>query len=264
MYGRRLALAVILSLGVHALVPLVVPRQPPRTSAPPTRRAAPKPVAVAVVREVQRAAEEPLPAPPPRPAPPPPSQAPAPERPRKPPPPPREAPPPPAKAEPSPAPEPRAEPRKPAPFVLSNVALQGTVAVQTGTESNLFGDPSRDATGFRKEVDRPAGSGTAAADNGAPREARKPVVKPPKALNRVQGTYPEAHRDLGRVVRVELLLTVSAGGEVTEVQVRKGDLPAFDEEARRTVMRLRFEPATRDGTPIPYQVAWTVVFLPEP
>lgn len=262
MYGRRLALAVTLSLGIHALVPLVVPRQPPRTSPPPAaRRAPPKPVAVAVVREVQRAAEEPLPAPPPRPAPPPPS--PAPERPRKAPPPPREAPPPPPKAEPSPAPEPKAEPRKPAPFVLSNVALQGTVAVQTGTESNLFGDPSRDATGFRKEADRPAGTGTGAPD-GATREARKPVVKPPKALNRVQGTYPEAHRDLGRVVRVELLLTVSAGGEVTEVQVRKGDLPAFDEEARRTVMRLRFEPATRDGTPIPYQVAWTVVFLPEP
>lgn len=259
MYGRRLAIAVILSLALHALVPLVVPRQPPRTVEPPPRRPTPRPVAVAVIREVQRAAEEPLPPPPaPRPAPPavPP---PAPDRPRKAPPAPREAPPPPA----NPAPEATtAPPKKPAPFVLSNVALQGTVAVQTGAESNLFGDPTRDATGFRKEADRPSGTGTGQEE--AQPEARKPVVKPPKALNRVQGTYPEAHRDLGRVVRVELLLTVSAEGEVTKAEVRKGDLPAFDEEARRTVLRLRFEPATRDGVPIPYQVAWTVVFLPEP
>jgi len=263
MYGRRLLIAVLLSLGIHVMVPLVVPRQPPRNAPPPARRAPARPVAVAVVRQVRQAAEEPLPPPPPLPAPPPP--APVPERPRKSPPPPREAPPQAPRPEaPPPEPTPKAEPRKPAPFVLSNVALQGTVAVQTGAESNLFGDPSRDATGFRKESDRPGGTGTNGPGGDAPREARKPVVKPPKALNRVQGTYPEAYRDLGRVVRVDLLLTVSPAGEVTDVQVRKGDLPAFDEEARRTAMRLRFEPATRDGTPIPYQVAWTVVFLPEP
>jgi TonB family protein len=89
------------------------------------------------------------------------------------------------------------------------------------------------------------------------------VIRPPELTADAKGRYPEAHRDLSRVVRVQLVLALDASGDVTGVEVAKGDLPAFDEEARRTAMRLRFKPATRDGAPIPYKIKWTVVFIPE-
>jgi TonB family protein len=259
MYGRRLLLTLIASLAIHAAFVLLAPRHAPPP--PLAYKEHPKPVEVQVRRqakpvEAKPKPEAPKPAPEPKPEPPKPKV----EAPK---PPPKEAPPPPKAEAPPPTPEPPA-PKKPAPLVLSNVALNGGVAVQTGAQSNLYGDPTRDAAGFQKGTDAPRQAGPGGDGGGGPPPApKKVVVKPPEALNDVKGTYPEQHKDLGRVVRVELLLQVDAAGVVVEAQVRTGDLPAFDEEAKRTVRRLRFKPATRDGVPIPYQVPWTVVFLPE-
>lgn len=148
----------------------------------------------------------------------------------------------------------------PRPFVLSNVSLTGGVAVQTGGESNLFGDPAVDARGWKKKgADAPTGPSGA----GQATEERRVVVVPPKPLNDVKGRYPEAHRDENRIVRVELMLKVDDAGAVVDARVLKGDKPAFDDESKRTVQQLRFKPATRDGAAIPYELKWTVVFIPE-
>ena len=150
---------------------------------------------------------------------------------------------------------------KPAPFVLSNVSLSGGVAVQTGSESNLFGDPTVDARGWKKKApDAPTGP---VGDGAAPAPERRVVVVPPKPLNDVKGRYPDELRDENRIVRVELLLKVDASGTVADARVLKGDKPPFDAESKRTAAQLRFSPATRDGAPIPYELKWTVVFIPE-
>ena len=258
MYGRRLVLTMIASVAIHGAIVLLAPRH----AATPARtyRERPQPVPVSVLRQQAKALEAmPKPEPAKRPEPKPEPVKPKTEVPK---PTPKEAPPPP-KAEPPPAaPEPAAS-KKAAPLVLSNVALNGGVQVQTGSESNVFGDPTKDATGFQKGRDAPRTGDGDGAGAGGPAATRKVVVKPPEAINDVKGEYPPEHRDLNRVVRVELLLQVNPAGEVVDAQVRKGDLPAFNETAKRTVRRLRFRPATRDGVPIPYQVPWTVVFLPE-
>jgi TonB family protein len=263
MYGRRLTLTIIASVAIHAAFVLMAPAHQP----PPPRqyRQQPRPVTVSVHRQAAKVAsaaakEAPKKPPEPRPAPPKPKTE------TVKPPPPKEAPPP--KADPTPppsTPEP-AVPKKPAPFVLSNVALNGGVQVQAGASSNLFGDPAKDAAGFQKGSDAPGSVGGVDSGTGAGGTAAQPkkvVVKPPEAIGDARGAYPPEHRDLGRVVRVELLLTLNPAGEVVDIRVRQGDLPAFDEEAKRTARKIRFRPATRDGVPIPYEIKWTIVFLPE-
>jgi TonB family protein len=258
-----LGAAVLVSLAAHVAVVELAPTHEPKKAA--ARRALPmKPVVVEPLREAARIEAEqkqvedavrrdapkparrpdvvrppvakPLEASPPKPA-----DAPKPEE----------------AAKPAPAPAP-----KPAPFVLSNVALNGGVQVQAGDDSNLFGDPSVDAKGWKRTRDAPRDPG---ADGGGGEEAapRRVVVKPPEPLNTVKGKYPPEHRDLNRVVRVELMLSIDASGDVAKADVVKGDLPAFDDAARRTVVQIRFKPATRDGDPIPYRLRWTVVFIPE-
>jgi len=137
--------------------------------------------------------------------------------------------------------------------------MGGGVQVQTGSESSVLGDPSVDAATWKKPEPAPALD----ADAGVQAPPRKVVVVPPELIEEAKGHYPEEHRDLMRVVRVRLLLLVDETGKVVEAKVTRGDLPAFDAEAVRTAMRLRFRPATKDGVPIPYRLTWTVVFIPE-
>ncbi|MBM4397333.1 MAG: TonB family protein [Deltaproteobacteria bacterium] len=260
MTGRpAIALAALVSGLIHVGVVEFAPRRDPEPPSATARRAKPVPVralkqqvrlapdparaakVAEEIREATRKVERPKPEPrkkvaslalPPKPATPPPPASP---------------------------PPPDAQPPKPAPLVLSNVALNGGVAVQTGAESNVLGSAAVDATGWKKPPS-PEDAGTANAPVEAP---RKVVIRPPELAVEARGRYPDAHRDLSRVVRVQLVLSVDEKGEVRDVEVTKGDLPAFDDEARRTAMRLKFRPATRDGAPIPYKVRWTVTFIPE-
>jgi TonB family protein len=162
---------------------------------------------------------------------------------------------------PAPSPEP-VKPSAPKPFVLKDVALNGGVKVDAGDESRLFGNPAVRPEDAPKGSDGPPGPAVAESGN-AVEAPRRVVVVPPQVLRDAKGRYPPEHRGLERVVRVELMLSIDASGDVAEVRVTKGDLPAFDAEALATARRLRFKPATRDGSPIPYPLKWTVVFLPE-
>lgn len=269
--GWIIAISLIVSLGVHAGVVLFAPRNPP----PPPRveKKVVKPVPVSIrkeqIRQIEKdVAKEAEPKPPEKkPEPPKPVEK-KPEPPKpvekkpEPPKPPVDRPPP---VEKPPETPPAPVDNKPKPFVLKNVALKGGVAVQTGEDSNLFGDPSVDAKGFKKGIDAPTVPGTedGSTGGGGQPEKEQVVIRQPKALNDVKGEYPPEYKDLRRVVRVELILTIDAQGGVRDVKIKKGAEQAFNESAIRAVRQLKFEPATRNGTPIAFNLKWTVVFIPE-
>jgi TonB family protein len=68
--------------------------------------------------------------------------------------------------------------------------------------------------------------------------------------------YPAAARAAGHEGRVVLKVKVSAIGRVTRASVhRSSGHRSLDESALRTVMKWRFDPATRDGQPVTCEVA---------
>lgn len=276
--GISVGVSVLMHVGAYVAAPDERPAPPPRP-----KKVTVRPVPVQVRQDLIRKLERPEPEPQPKPIDKPPETPKTIERKVQPPKPKQEPPKPQPKQEPKPPPskpvEPPkelppqpttpAEPAKPKPFVLKNVALKGGVAVQTGDDSNLFGDPTVSARGFVKGVDAPTVPGAEAADGGgesggqAGPAREKVVITQPKALNDVKGQYPQAFRDLRRVVRVELMLTIGSDGAVRSVKVRKGAEQEFNDAAIRAVNQLKFDPATRNGVPIAFNLKWTVVFIPE-
>lgn len=96
----------------------------------------------------------------------------------------------------------------------------------------------------------------------APRAA-PPQVTAPKLLAPVKAPYPEdAEADAGEQ-SVELELVVAKDGAVSHAEVRHGAGPAFDQAAQRAARDLRFEPATRDGVPVPARIMFRLAFVPE-
>ncbi|HNZ03473.1 MAG TPA: energy transducer TonB [Myxococcota bacterium] len=276
--GVIVVLSLVASLAVHAGVVLLSPRNEP----PPPRIAKKvlKPVPVSIRKEQIKKLEEDVAKKPDPPKPEPQAEPPRPEPKKKAAEPPKEPPKTPPKETPKPPEQqkpPEAPPKpvdapppdnKPKPFVLKNVSLRGGVAVQTGEDSNLFGDPSRDATGFKKGLDVPTqpegGQEQGGGDGGGTAKQKEQVViKQPKALNDVKGVYPPEYRDLRRVVRIELILSIDAQGNVGNVKVKKGAEPEFNEAAIKAVRQLRFEPATKNGVPTDFNLKWVVVFIPE-
>jgi TonB family protein len=85
---------------------------------------------------------------------------------------------------------------------------------------------------------------------------------PPKVVKRVDGVYPPEAPRLGRVVEVRLSILVGVDGSVTDTKVVRGAGGAFDREARRVAMRLKFTAGTVGGEPTPMWVPWAVTFEP--
>jgi protein TonB len=84
---------------------------------------------------------------------------------------------------------------------------------------------------------------------------RKRPAKPP---------YPEVLRTQGIEASVTVLVNLDATGKVTSVKIIKsGGFPEFDEAARKTALAEQFEPAMRDGNPIPYTLSYTYRFTLE-
>jgi protein TonB len=73
--------------------------------------------------------------------------------------------------------------------------------------------------------------------------------------------YPETLKAQGVEADVPVLVTLDDGGRVTAVKILKSSAyPEFDEAARRAALAEQFEPATRDGAPIPYTLSFTYRF----
>ncbi|MFW6067059.1 MAG: TonB family protein [Myxococcota bacterium] len=97
-----------------------------------------------------------------------------------------------------------------------------------------------------------------------PGETGAPEMVPPAVVERVQAQYPADALAEGREASVELLVTVSAEGEVDEAEVVVSGGADFDRAALRAVERWRFEPARRGGEPVASRIRVPFLFeLPE-
>jgi TonB family protein len=80
--------------------------------------------------------------------------------------------------------------------------------------------------------------------------------------------YPEAKRATGEAASVVLTLTIDRTGHVSEVAVAESAGPEFDDAATLAAHDLVFEPAQKNGEPIPAKIRYTFDFKlappPEP
>ncbi|HQP93590.1 MAG TPA: TonB family protein [Thermoanaerobaculia bacterium] len=94
----------------------------------------------------------------------------------------------------------------------------------------------------------------------APR-AEAPRVTAPVLLSVPRPEYPPLARRLRRSANVELLVEIDADGRVTAVRQEGPPVGlGFDERARQAALRARYQPATRDGEPVPGMARLTVSF----
>ncbi|MCB9622581.1 MAG: TonB-dependent receptor [Sandaracinus sp.] len=94
-----------------------------------------------------------------------------------------------------------------------------------------------------------------------------PVITPPRLVEFVEATFPPGAEAEGLEGRVLVAITIAADGAVTDVQVVRPAGNGFDEAAVDAVRRFRFEPARRDGAPVPVRIQYEYVFerrVPEP
>ena len=83
----------------------------------------------------------------------------------------------------------------------------------------------------------------------------------PKRRRPIKPPYPRALLSQGIEAAVTVLVSLDATGVVTTVKIIKsGGFPEFDESARKTALAESFEPAMRDGKPIPYTLSYTYRF----
>src|SRR5712692_6573739 len=86
----------------------------------------------------------------------------------------------------------------------------------------------------------------------------------PQVLERAEAEYPEEARLAGLTGTVVVRIVVGTDGRVTSAWVVQGAGHGFDESALQAARKLRFQPATRDGKPVPVQLDYEVHFeLPD-
>ncbi|AKF09916.1 TonB family protein [Sandaracinus amylolyticus] len=100
---------------------------------------------------------------------------------------------------------------------------------------------------------------------GTPQEAPRPALTPPRLIESPPVELPEGAEPLPPEASVELLITIAADGSVGDAQIAtplREDVDALVLEAARG---MRFEPATRDGQPIPARIRFRYrISVPEP
>ncbi len=89
-------------------------------------------------------------------------------------------------------------------------------------------------------------------------DTAKPIIVPPRAISELAVDYPASETEEASVV-VELLVGVH--GRVLEAKVVEGKQP-FSDAAVAGAASWLFEPATRDGKPIPARIRVEVDFVP--
>jgi TonB family protein len=103
----------------------------------------------------------------------------------------------------------------------------------------------------------PAAPAPAAPDDGAP---KPPVLVPPKLKTFVEAPYPPDAMAQGLQAVVELEMLVQPDGTVGDVKLRAPQGHGFDEAALEAGKKFVFDPATRDGVPIPARIVFPYVF----
>ncbi len=102
---------------------------------------------------------------------------------------------------------------------------------------------------------------------GQPNTPDAAALVPPKLVQSVEPSYPEAKRASGEAASVALTLTIDRAGHVTDVVVVDSAGPEFDDAASSAARSLVFEPAQKNGEAIPAKIRYTFDFklaAPEP
>jgi len=95
---------------------------------------------------------------------------------------------------------------------------------------------------------------------GQPNGSDTAALVPPKLVETVEPTYPEAKRASGEAASVSLTLTIDRKGEVTDVTVAESAGSEFDEAAITAARGLRFEPAQKNGEAVPAKIRYVFDF----
>ena len=90
--------------------------------------------------------------------------------------------------------------------------------------------------------------------NGKPIVGVSKDVKPPSAVYSPDPSYPAAPRRAGFQATVMLWLVVDTDGSPKRIRVQQSAGMGFDEAAIDMVKTWRFQPATRNGEPVPVEV----------
>jgi protein TonB len=198
--------------------------------------------------------EHPAPPPPPPPPPEPPAEKPAPPPPRV------------AKLPPPKAPPP--EPVKSPPPRVVGLSLEST-SEGGGGPAFAVGNTRAGTTAERAEapanvppVAPPLADQPAPANQAASRIPTAGITYTmPRRRAPSKPAYPETLKAQGIEADVPVMVSLDASGRVTSVKVVKpSPYPELNEAARRAAAAEEFEPATRDGVPIPYTLGFTYRF----
>ncbi len=99
-----------------------------------------------------------------------------------------------------------------------------------------------------------------------PTSAQEPATKSsavlvaPKLVEEVVPEYPASKTASGESAKVVVTLTIDATGAVTDAVVATSGGEDFDASALAAAKKLVFEPATKDGKPIPAKIPYTFAF----
>jgi len=108
------------------------------------------------------------------------------------------------------------------------------------------------------------GDAGVASDAGAP---AGPVRTPPRLIEAPAITLPEGTEPLPAGSGVDLVLTIDATGAVTDAAIGTGVREDIDALVLASAPAMRFEPATRDGAPVPARIRFRyalTIEAPEP
>jgi TonB family protein len=186
---------------------------------------------------------------------------------------PNPAPPPVAKASapkrqaPDPTPPPDEPPPKAPPPRIVGLSLESTSQTGDGpafavgnTREGRTAAQAADPAAVPKEAPPLAGSGVG---NAVATRLPSAGVRYVPPRRKVEPTlkFPETLKAQGIEADVKVSIAIDATGKVTAVRMlTPSQYPEFNEEARITALAEQFEPATRDGTPIPYSLPFTYRF----
>jgi protein TonB len=178
-----------------------------------------------------------------------------------------------AKALPPPEAPPPKEPPKAKPMRVVGLSLESTNGTGDGPSfavgNTRMGETAKKAVAPEAvpppSVEAPpvaAPSGPAASNQVA---SRIPVAgvkySLPKRRNPKKPPYPTTLKSQGIEADVTVLVTISAEGKVTSVKlIKEAPYPEFNQAARQAALDEEFEPAARDGVPIPYTLSFTYRF----
>ena len=95
---------------------------------------------------------------------------------------------------------------------------------------------------------------------GQPNPSDAAALVPPKLVEGVDPTYPEAKRASGEAASVTLTLSIDRAGQVSDVTVAESAGAEFDEAATTAARGLRFEPALKNGQAVPAKIRYVFDF----